>query len=87
MSWVRQRCQAAPEVTSFDPGQAAGAQRPPQRQPAGAVFSGDDVDTDDFAVPVADLEHQSGGSTERVGAGVQRSCAERLDSGVEFLGL
>ena len=35
--------------SQFDPGQAAGGQRPPERQPAGAVLAGGDVDAEYFA--------------------------------------
>ena len=34
----------------FDPGQAAGGQRPQERQPARAVLGGGDVDAQDLAV-------------------------------------
>ena len=34
----------------FDPGQPAGGQRPQEREPAGAVFGGGDVDAQDFAI-------------------------------------
>ena len=34
----------------FDPGQAAGGQRPPERQPARSVLGGTDVNTQDFAM-------------------------------------
>ena len=64
---MRQRCHAAPgRVAAIaatsprvgvggdepDPGQAAGGEVAEERQPAGAVLAGGDLDAEDLAVPV-----------------------------------
>jgi hypothetical protein len=49
-----------------DPGQAAGGQRAKEREPAGAVFLGADVQAEDFAVAVGvDPDRDQAGDVHR----------------------